>query len=202
NPKPEEKPPEPVATASLTWTAGKPIADPQFDTRSVAISPDGKKFAVTASNGLNTVVFDTSTGTKLYVVSGHCARFIGTDIYTWALSVNQFDADTGTNRQMFPGTKGAMFSVGAQISPNGKTIAGLDCGVLRLIEVATGADAVRLTGPAKQFRNSTKTGPEKQVRNTAKIVPTNEVCWSRDGKRVAGIDLIHEAVGPGRIGGL
>lgn len=201
DPKPEEKPPEPQPVANLKWTAEKPISDPQFDVpslavRSVAVSPDGKKFSVGADNGMNTIVFDAATGTKLFVVSGQGARFVGKDIHTWNSSANQFDADTGTLREMFPpATKGAwLFGSGAQFSPNGKTIAGFDCGVLRLVDARTGADAVSLTGPKKQFRN--------RIPNTPLTFSTNEVCWSRDGNRVAGLDLDWEKGGPSWIGGL
>jgi RNA polymerase sigma factor (sigma-70 family) len=200
NSKPEEKPPEPTPVVNLKWTEEKPITDPQFDIRSVAISPDGKKFAVDVGNGINTAVFDASTGTRLFIVSGRGARFIGKDIYTWAGSVNQFDADTGTKKKVSPSI-GAMFSIGTQISPNGKTIAGFDCMVMRLIDAGTGADAVKLTGPGKQIRNSTKAGPGKQIRNNTKISSTNEICWSTDGKRIVGVDLDYE-VKPVKICGI
>jgi RNA polymerase sigma factor (sigma-70 family) len=185
----EEKPPEPAPAANLTWRAENPITDPEFDIRSLAISPDGKKFAVDVSNGINTVVFDTSTGTKLFVVSGECARFIGKDLYTWAGSVKQFDADTGTDKKVSKPIEGTFSR--SQISPNGRTLAGFDCGVLRFIDVETGADLFRLTGPAgpaKQLRNNTKPGQEKRARTSS----TNQVCWSPDSKRVVSLDLDYQ----------
>jgi RNA polymerase sigma factor (sigma-70 family) len=183
---PQEKP-QPTPAASLTWRADNSITDPEFDIHDLAISPDGKKFAVDISNGINTVVFDTSTGTRLFLVSGQGARFSGKDLYTWAaLSVKQFDADTGTEKKVSKPISG-MFSSRSQISPNGRTFAGFDCGVMRFIDVETGADAFRLTGPAKQLRHNTKPGQEKQARTSS----TNLICWSPDGKRVVSLDFDH-----------
>jgi RNA polymerase sigma factor (sigma-70 family) len=183
----EEKTPKPTLAANLTWRADNPITDPEFDIHCLAISPDGKKFAVDVNNGINTVVFDTSTGTRLFVVSGSGARFIRKEIYTWAGAVNQFNADTGTEKKVSKPIR-AMFSSRSQLSPNGRTIAGFDCGVLRFINVETGADAVSLTRPGKQLRSNTKTGQGQQVRMSS----TNDVCWAPDGKRVVSLDLDYQ----------
>jgi RNA polymerase sigma factor (sigma-70 family) len=182
--EPGAKPPEPTPATNLTWRADNPITDPEFDIHSLAISPDGKKFAVDVSNGINTLVFDTLTRTRLFVVSGQGARFIGKDLYTWSGSVKQFDADTGTEKKVSKHFNG-MFSSRSQISPDGRMIAGFDCGALRFMDVETGADAVKLTGPGKQIRNNSKPEQEKQARTSS----TNQICWSPDGKRVVSLDF-------------
>ena len=205
NANPEEKPPDAQPAANLTWTADKPIVDSQLETRSVVFSSDGKRFAVSINNGINTAVADVATGTRLYIVNGQCARFVGKDLYTWAAgSVSQFDAETGKAKRILPPpAKGSgMFSIGAQFSPDGKSIAGFDCGMLRIVSAESGVDAVSLGGPGKRTPDTSKTGPGEPSRSNTKTFPMTEVCWSRDGKRLAGIWVDYKAERLGTWGGL
>jgi RNA polymerase sigma factor (sigma-70 family) len=177
------EPPQPV---KLKWEKENPIADPQFDLRSVEVSPDGKKFAV--RTGAKTFVYETATGRKLYAVNGRFARFIGGDLFTWVNSVVQYDAETGKEKKTFPPAKSINVLFAAQVSPDGKTIAGFDGIVVRKIDIATGDDSVKFVGQGNFIRNYVNT------------FPTSEVVWSPDGKRVAGVYVYNETGFNGGLG--
>jgi RNA polymerase sigma factor (sigma-70 family) len=182
---PAATPPADVAPpppAKLTWKAEAPIADPQFDIQSLAVSKDGSKFAI--GSNAQSIVFDTTTLKKLYTADGCFPRFVDDSLFTWALVVKRFDAKTGKELKEFPQAKTEFGWQLAAFSPDGKTVAGFDGSIIQLADVATGLEPRRL---------------KRQWRDKDGGFPMKGVAWSPDGTRVAGFHHAHEM---GGIGGL
>jgi RNA polymerase sigma factor (sigma-70 family) len=171
--------------AKLTWKAEEPIADPQFDIQSLAISKDGSKFAI-CSNG-ETLVYDAATRKKLYSASGCFPQFVKTSLFTWALFVTEYDAGTGKLIKQYPEAKTEFGWQIAALSPDGKAAAGFDGSQIQLRDVANGFEPVRLTGQGRPSGGTTFG------------MLGHGVAWSPDGARVAGF---HAAAERGGAGGL
>lgn len=183
NAKSEAKPPEQPQPAPLTWKLQEPITDPQFDSRSVAISLDGKRFAV--DSGKKTFVYETATGKKLFTVDGNFAHFIGGELYTLTDRVIQYDAESGKEKHSSAVLKTRIRLSHAAISPNGKVVAGCDGMEALLRDAATGLEPVSLAGQGKQIRDYNGN------------YPTDAIAWSHDGKRVASVYMRGDVPGHG-----
>jgi RNA polymerase sigma factor (sigma-70 family) len=172
NPDARGKPPAPPQPGELAWKLAPPITDPQFDIRSVALSSDGKKFAI--ESGGKTIAYETATSKKLLTFDGIAPRFIGGDLYMLSHCLARYDAETGKEKQTFA-TLTKLRLVRAAISPNGKAVAGNDGATVILCDAATGLLPVPLAGQGRQAPKRVDT------------FPTDDIAWSHDGRHVAGV---------------
>ncbi|HEV3146309.1 MAG TPA: sigma-70 family RNA polymerase sigma factor [Gemmataceae bacterium] len=196
SPKAEEKPADRPPT-KLTWKADKSTQHPDFDLRSITVSPDGKKFAVAtslASSRFNqdSLVFATESGKELYRVRGGYPRFVGNDhLYTLDNAVDNavidYDVQTGTKIKSFsmktfppvPATDSPLLR--AQISPDGKAIAVWFTFIIaRVIDIQAGTELVQLEGQELPARAKPLINPLPLMNFLS-----TEAVWSPDSKRVA-----------------
>ncbi|QEL15096.1 sigma-70 family RNA polymerase sigma factor [Limnoglobus roseus] len=163
----------PMQVTKISWTAEKPVTDPRFDIEALAVSPDGKRFAI--SYGGRTEGYDLTGMKKLYTVEGRFPRFVGDGLLTWDGHAAAYDAATGKETKQFPAAKGVLAWQTAAFSPDGKNVAGFDGDDVHLRVVATGAEGGKLKAP-----------PAGPGQTRLSRLAAADVAWSPDGTQVAG----------------
>lgn len=177
-------PPAAVALppVKLAWTKENPITSVEFDIQSLAFAPDGSKFAI-CSNG-QTLVYDATTSKKLYEASGCFPWFVKSSLYTWALLVTEYDANTGKLLKQYPEAKTEFGWKLASFSPDGKLVAGCDGAEIQLRYTASGIELRRL---------------QRQSRTKDDDFTMKGVAWSPDGSRITGFQPTVEITGSGGL---